>query len=486
MDQTDKTSHLLSKPFKSIARFGVCLPVVASLALSALFVQAEPAHAGALNSGTCASFSPPLTDYYFGGIVFVDGDIITISLPQGSLANEVTFTGPPNYSFQQFSSLDLVAGTDFDSGTFVLESSDTNTSNAANVTVSCQPAGAGSESVQAAGTLVAQRHTSEVITAAVNSEVTGALLGSGGSGGAGLAFTQNSATISLEQLMAQNANRKKARSNAVLAYGEDGQRYDPTVPAEPMAYNIWGQVSYGDYNGGDAALDGSVTNFLVGFDRRFNGQALIGVIAGYEISDFDFGSVDGKLEGQGPTLGVYAGIKLSPQLVADVSVTHAWLSYDNALGAVKADFDASRWTIGGSLTGSFDWNGLTIQPTAKAFVSFEEQDAYVDSSSTAIASRDVTLGRVSFGPKVLYPHIFESGHQATFWILAKAEYDFSSEDTTSTSLLTSDDVFSARIGAGVDTQITDNATLGLAIEGHGLGGGEYTAVDVTGRAKVQF
>ncbi|MFK8035352.1 MAG: autotransporter outer membrane beta-barrel domain-containing protein [Hyphomicrobiales bacterium] len=412
--------------------------------------------------------------------------ITAVSAPNSG-ANRVSI-GLTGSSYQLLG-VPLVIGnsTGFPPGTnYSLEGRSTFNNAFHNITITCQPAGTGGESVQAAGTLVAQRHTSEIVTSAVSSEVTGALLGSGSSGSAGLAFTQNSATISLEQLMAMNANRKRASSNAVLAYGEDGQRYDPTVPTKPMAYNVWGRVNYGDYNGDDATLDGSVTNFLVGFDRRFNGQALLGIIAGYEISDFDFGSVDGKLEGQGPTLGVYAGIKLSPQLVADVSVTHSWVTYDSAVGAVTADYDASRWTIGGSLTGSFDWNGLTIQPTAKAFVSIEAQDAYVDSSSTAVASRDVTIGRVSFGPKVLYPHMFESGHQATFWALAKAEYDFSSEDTTSSSLLTSDDVFSARIGVGVDTQISDNASLGLAVEGHGLGGGEYTAVDVTGRAKVQF
>ncbi|MEP0521389.1 MAG: autotransporter outer membrane beta-barrel domain-containing protein [Hyphomicrobiales bacterium] len=484
MGQLGIISRYLTKTGKRVTKIALTIPLTAGILSGAFLVHANTAHAGGANGGTCASF--PETNSSFTNFVFVDGDTITISQPQGSTANRLQVTQGTG-SIQLPFSGSWVAGTDFYSGTVTLLGIDTNSNNQVeNVHISCTPAGSSGHSVQAAGTLIAQRHTTEVVTGAVNSEVTAALLGSGGSGGAGLAFTQNSASISLEQLMAMNANRKKTRPNAVLAYGEDGQRYDPSMPLKPLPYNVWGHINYGNYNGGDAALDGSVTNFLVGFDRRFGADALLGVIAGYEISDFDFDSVDSKLEGEGPTLGIYAGIKLTPQLVADISITHSWVSYDSSIAGVTADYDASRWSIGGNLTGSFEWNSFTIQPTAKAFISFEDQDAYVDSSSASFASRDVTIGRVSLGPKIFYPHVFEAGRSAKFWALAKAEYDFSSEDSTTSSLLTSNDVFSARIGAGVDAEITDNASVGLSIEGHGLGGGEYIGIDVSGRARLQF
>lgn len=483
MGQLYQISQFFQNPIQLVAKLGLSVPVAFGILSSLFALQTDSAHAGGTSGGTCASF--PLTDSDFTNLIFVDGDSIVATAAGSSSAYRVRLTVGQGSS-NQLLGVPLVAGIHFPSGTNIGLAGVNQQQGLENITITCQPAGSDSADVQAAGTMIVQRHTSEVVTTQVNNAVTDALLG-GGAGGAGLAFTQNSATISLEQLMAMNANRKKSGgTSSVLAYGEDGQRYDPSMPAEPLPYNVWGHVNYGDYNGGDAALDGSVTNFLAGFDRRFGDRALLGIIAGYELSDFDFDSVSGKLEGKGPTLGIYGGIKLSSQLVADLSITHSWVSYDSAVGTVTADYDASRWTIGGNLTGSFEWNSLIIQPTAKAFISFEEQEAYVDSSSASVASRDVTLGRVSLGPKILYPHLFESGHMATFWALAKAEYDFSSEDSTTSSLVTGDDVFSARIGAGVDAQITDNATIGLSVEGHGLGGGEYNAIDIGGHAKIQF
>lgn len=49
-------------------------------------------------------------------------------------------------------------------------------------------------------------------------------------------------------------------------------------------------------------------------------------------------------------------------------------------------------------------------------------------------------------------------------------YDFPSEDATTSSMLTSDGVLSARAGAGVDAQITDNVNMGLSVERHVLSG----------------
>ena len=105
----------------------------------------------------------------------------------------------------------------------------------------------------------------------------------------------------------------------------------------------------------------------------------------------------------------------------------------------------------------------------------ESQDAYTDSAAVAHASQTVTAGRVSAGPRILFPEMPTSSGYYRFWAGAMGEYDFSNTSPVPSSGLPDlGDVGSLRVSGGLDSRIGEG-TLSLRADIFGIGSGEFTA-----------
>lgn len=475
--------------------------LLTGLILSAAMVNLpmNPAHAGTNQSASCAQVAASQivrtvtpTTRLGVGINVVAGDVVTVTHSSGSVTinlrgfdnNGTAVTSNPTTPRTET----IGPGNGYGPGLFEIRAPSVASGT---FTISCVPAvvgplpGANNSHLdqQTTGTILAARQFASDQASQINDEVASALL-RGGSGGGGVVSYNGTTSVSvgLDDVMRQS-RANQAIENTLLGYGEASGGYN----GEPAPLlNAWIKAGYSDYSGDDADVDGSLFNAMVGLDYRLGETALIGVLAGYENSDFDFDVTNGTLEGDGLTIGVYAGVLVAPNVAVDVSVSHGWINYDNEVAGDEGSFDASRWILTANLTGSFDLNQVIIEPNASVFVSIESQDSYTTAGAVFVDDNDVTLGRISVGPKVLMPIMRDSGQEITLWALAKGEYDFSSEDTVVSSNFKSDDVFSARLGLGLDAQISDAASLGLSVEGHGLGSDEYNAVDFDAKLRLKF
>src|SRR6185295_14477084 len=100
---------------------------------------------------------------------------------------------------------------------------------------------------------------------------------------------------------------------------------------------------------------------------------------GYEYFDLKASAVSGHLNGEGWTLGGYAGWRLAADLTMDAGFTHSWLTYNARAGIAFGRFAGDRWLASGGLTGGFMWRSLEFEPSVRLYGLSEHEAAYTDS-----------------------------------------------------------------------------------------------------------
>ncbi|MEP2874865.1 MAG: autotransporter outer membrane beta-barrel domain-containing protein [Hyphomicrobiales bacterium] len=255
-------------------------------------------------------------------------------------------------------------------------------------------------------------------------------------------------------------------------------------PEQPR-WNLWVNAGYTVIDGSSSSPDGGILNGVVGLDYKVNEDWVLGALAGYEWTDFDFARTNGTLEGGGFTLAAYTGLRLSRNLTIDALLGHSWLNYDNDVAGDSGDFDAKRWMLAGNITGHFLYGKYTIEPNLHGQIAWETQEGYTTSGNTFVAKQTLTIGKIAFGPRVSRDHLMENGTNAEFWGAVEGEYDFANTDVGTTNLNMDGDV-SARLSAGVDFDFTNDVSLELDGNIGGLGAAGYTSYQGNVRVAVPF
>lgn len=255
-------------------------------------------------------------------------------------------------------------------------------------------------------------------------------------------------------------------------------------PEQPR-WNLWVNAGYTVIDGSSSSPDGGIMNGVVGLDYKANEDWVLGALAGYEWTDFDFARTNGTLEGGGFTLAAYTGLRISRNLTVDALVGHTWLNYDNDVAGDSGDFDASRWMLAGNITGHFLYGHYTIEPNLHGQIAWETQESYVTTGNTIVAKQSLTVGKIAFGPRVSRDHLMENGTNAEFWGSIEGEYDFSNVDAGTSNLNLDGDV-SARLSAGVDFDFSNDVSLELDGNIGGIGVDSYTSYQGNVRISVPF
>lgn len=255
-------------------------------------------------------------------------------------------------------------------------------------------------------------------------------------------------------------------------------------PEQPR-WNLWVNAGYTVIDGSSSSPDGGILNGVVGLDYKVNEDWVLGALAGYEWTDFDFARTNGTLEGGGFTLAAYSGLRISRNLTIDALLGHSWLNYDNDVAGDSGDFDATRWMLAGNITGHFLYGKYTIEPNLHGQIAWETQEGYTTTGGTVVTKQTLTIGKVAFGPRVSRDHLMDNGTNAEFWGAVEGEYDFANNDSGTTNLNLDGDI-SARLSAGVDFDFTNEVSLELDGNIGGLGAAGYTSYQGNVRVAVPF
>jgi outer membrane autotransporter protein len=246
-----------------------------------------------------------------------------------------------------------------------------------------------------------------------------------------------------------------------------------SAPGVPHDWLAWVSVRGSDYfrNTFGDDLKGDQVDALAGLTRRISPNFVVGVFAGYENFDYSSQAFNGVLKGDGWTTGAYLGWKLAPNLRFDAGAAWSDIFANDTAGTASGNFTGTRWLINGGLTGTYDWAGYLLEPSARVFALWEHENAFTDSLGTLQAARDFETGRASVGAKVAYPFAWTSTVALLPYAGLYADYYFSQDDAQTVGLTTVPLLqgFAARVTGGVSAKFANGASLGAGGELGGIG-----------------
>jgi hypothetical protein len=177
-------------------------------------------------------------------------------------------------------------------------------------------------------------------------------------------------------------------------------------------------------------LYGRQVNMLAGLTRRLLPNFLVGVLGGYETFDYRSDALQGRLKGDGWTVGSYLGWKITQAIRFDAAAAYSGIGYDGTAGTASGNFHGNRWLVSSGFTGTFQSSSLLIEPSARVYALWEHENAYTDSLGTSQAERDFSTGRASAGVKVAYPVAWSSTVALSPYVGLYGDYYFNTDNAT--------------------------------------------------------
>ena len=247
----------------------------------------------------------------------------------------------------------------------------------------------------------------------------------------------------------------------------------PAAAPPPRDWLAWIDVRGADFRTSAVGSDlaGTQVNATAGITRRFTPDFLVGALGGYEHFNFTSQAFNGVLKGDGYTAGGYVGWRLASTVRFDASGAWSNITAGETAGTASGNFTGQRWFASAGLTGTYAWQATVVEPSARVYMLWEQENAYTDSLGASQASHTFDTGRGSVGVKV--SHIFPAGG----WNLAPyvglyGDYYFSKDDATTPPGLTAATPIlqggAARATGGVTMMFGGGAQLTVGAEYSGL------------------
>ncbi len=264
----------------------------------------------------------------------------------------------------------------------------------------------------------------------------------------------------------------------------------PAAAGAPREWLAWINVRGTDYFRGTFGddLKGDQEDVLAGLTRRISPNFVVGAFGGYEHFHYSSQAFNSVLKGDGWTVGAYLGWKLAPNIRFDAGGAWSDIRANDTAGTAIGNFTGTRWLINGGLTGTYPWQMLILEPSARVFAIWEHENAFTDSLGTLQAARNFETGRASVGTKAIYPFAWTSSTVALSpYAGLYADYYFSRDDAQTAGLTTVPLLqgFSARVTGGVAASFAGGATLGAGGEFGGIGSATHIWT-WTARGRIPF
>ena len=205
---------------------------------------------------------------------------------------------------------------------------------------------------------------------------------------------------SLRQIMASGdvqKHKKRAQLGDMMALGTQSL----AGPVPSYGFDIWvkGQWS-------QARSDSATSNLgllYVGADYQLSQDLVIGLMGQFDWADEKDTDKSISVDGKGWLIGPYIAARIHQNLIFDGRL--AWGQSENDVSPFNTytdTFDTTRWLARGTLTGSFNYDAWHFAPHIGVLFFEEHQKAYTDSMNVRIPWQSVSLGRMTFGPRVSY------------------------------------------------------------------------------------
>ncbi|MET3616173.1 hypothetical protein ABID16_004522 [Rhizobium aquaticum] len=220
-------------------------------------------------------------------------------------------------------------------------------------------------------------------------------------------------------------------------------------------------------------LSGNQLNMTAGLTHVISPTFVIGVLGGVETFGYRAEAIQGRLKGNGWTVGTYAGWKLTDTIRLDAGFAYSGIGFDGSAGAASASFSGYRMLLSGGLSGLYSADNFIIEPSAHVYALREFENGYTDSLGATQAERVFSNGRVDAGLKVTYPLEWSDALTLFPYLGLYGDYYFNSDNVSSAG---AGNVarpvmngLSARASVGMSARFAHGTTVSIGVERGGIG-----------------
>ena len=287
--------------------------------------------------------------------------------------------------------------------------------------------------------------------------------------------------------------RQPSKPRTTIALGQQGLAGEQSVigqqpvgePGDSVpSFDMWlmGRWAHAD----NETSESEIGLLYVGADYLINPSLLVGLMAQFDWMDETDSAAGTAIDGQGWMAGPYMVTRLHENFYFDGRL--AWGQSDNDInpvGLFTDSFETERWLARGQLTGDFRAGNWLFSPHVGVIYFEENQQAYMDSLGILVPEQTVSLGRMTFGPKISY-RVENDGTVVEPFVGLEGIWDFDEADIVdvATGLSAGSDEFRARLEGGVLAYMPNG--ISLSIEGYydGIGSDDLEAYGGGVRLKV--
>ncbi|MAT35971.1 MAG: hypothetical protein CMK06_12685 [Ponticaulis sp.] len=232
--------------------------------------------------------------------------------------------------------------------------------------------------------------------------------------------------------------------------------------------------------------DQSLVHF--GLDYRFSSATMLGIVGQYdELAENSSYTADNKAR-FGWLAGPYLVTRLHENLIFDGRFAVGRATSELDLVSDQDRLETERVLLKGQLSGDFHYDDWRVNP-ALSVAYFEEGDnVYFGAGEMTLAGQDVTLGRVSFGPRFTKTFDLNGGAEITPSLNLQGSWDFDQTafiDVNSGALNTPDEL-RARFEGVVTARVSEEREFVIDTFYDGIGNSGWSAFGLKLGMKVML
>lgn len=270
-------------------------------------------------------------------------------------------------------------------------------------------------------------------------------------------------SLDLNAMMRARAEAAEAR---VASLGAHKGSYKDAAPLPAPRLNAWASGRYVDFDDGQTNADrsGDLWWITSGLSYRVNERTTLGAFGRYKEGQVGSTALQSTLESDFYGGGAFAALNFlgGARLLLGGLYEHG--DNDIVIQGASGTFDTDQWTVEGRIDKRFTRGRHWVEPQVKVRYTGVDRDAYTDSAGTLIASSDLSLGRLTYGPTFGTTITKPGGTEVKPFARINGIWDFENEGdfTLSTAAVFSSADTGLNLGGGVEVSFVRGFVLTLS------------------------
>lgn len=240
---------------------------------------------------------------------------------------------------------------------------------------------------------------------------------------------------------------------------------DGAQPAAPR-FNVWASGRYEDFDDDSSNADrsGDLWWVMSGLSYRVNERITVGAFGRFKEGQVESKALNSTLESDFFGGGAFAAVNIPGGARVMLGGLYEHGDNDIVIESAQGSFNTDEWTLEGRVDRRFTHGDHWIEPQVRISYTVVERQGFTDSVGNIIPSRNLNLGRLTFGPTIGTTIARPDGTEIKPFARINGIWDFENEGDIT---LLSGAVFSSadtglNLGSGVEMTFVNGAAFRIS------------------------